>query len=409
MTQIALLEAGFWDEFVNQLNQNAPEDAEEIITNDMLRAARDGEQALRKYFADKGIEVQESYIDAIMDGVSSLNSDIVSMVLEGVENGSDTINIAHLTEGTDLSELTSINISDDGVAQTFAQIFGSNKKAYNEAMVSYMEATQKDYQSVFESILSDPKDIDLSTIEEFANLVNLTISEVFAEGYFVEDSFGNYHANIEMIQGAIGSNIQYGEQLINDHFQEYLDEILGFISGGISGTLTNVEFAKLGEYINSITDENISLQVTKTAEGLKLTESSLLKVYSTLQGVNSLAAKVVLDELAESAMDSDESLNNIYNVMNKIADINKKIAEAGADSEREKALRAELAIAENIRDTLMEAGNAFNFMDQDLPASLSNPLSMREGVSEALSILDGDDFKAGYIDYTDLYNMLNMM
>jgi hypothetical protein len=34
---------------------------------------------------------------------------------------------------------------------------------------------------------------------------------------------------------------------------------------------------------------------------------------------------------------------------------------------------------------------------------------MREGISDALSILDGDDFKAGYIDYTDLYNMLNMM
>ena len=409
LTNIALLNAGFYDEFVNQINEQDTEKLEAATSSGMLGAARQGEQALRKYFSDRGIEVQESYIEAIMNNIDSLNSDIVSMVLDAVENGSNSIDIAHLTEGTDLSELTSINISDAGVAQAFAQIFGSNKRAYNEAMVSYMEATQKDYQSVFESILSDPKDIDLSTIEEFANLINLTISEVFAEGYFVEDSFGNYHANIEMIQGVIGSNVQYGEQLINDHFQEYLDEILGFISGGISGKLTNVEFAKLGEYINSITDENISLQVTKTAEGLKLTEGSLLKVYSTLQGVNSLAAKVVLDELVEDAMDSDESLNNIYNVMNKIADINKKIAQAGAGTEREKALRAELAVAKEIRDTLMEAGDAFNFMDQDLPTSLSNPLSMREGVSDALSILDGDDFKAGYIDYTDLYNMLNMM
>ena len=175
--------------------------------------------------------------------------------------------------------------------------------------------------------------------------------------------------------------------------------------------MTNVEFTQLGEYLSSITGEQIDLQVTQTAEGLKLTEDSLLRVYSTLEGINSLAAKVVLDELVEDAMDSDESLNNIYNVMNKIADINDEIAKAGGDSKREKALRAELAIAEGIRDTLLEAGDAFNFMDQDLPTSLSNPLSLWEGTADALSILDGDEYKngTGTIDFTSFYNMINMM
>ena len=50
-------------------------------------------------------------------------------------------------------------------------------------------------------------------------------------------------------------------------------------------------------------------------------------------------------------------------------------------------------------------------MDQDLPTSLSNPLSLWEGVGDALSILDGEEYKDGLgaIDFTDFYNMINMM
>jgi hypothetical protein len=50
-------------------------------------------------------------------------------------------------------------------------------------------------------------------------------------------------------------------------------------------------------------------------------------------------------------------------------------------------------------------------MDQDLPTSLSNPLSLWEGIGDSLAILDGDEFKNGLgaIDFTDFYNLINMM
>jgi hypothetical protein len=89
-------------------------------------------------------------------------------------------------------------------------------------------------------------------------------------------------------------------------------------------------------------------------------------------------------------MDAEEGMNNIYNVLGRIADLNDKISQVGISPERQKALRLELELAEGIRDTLIESGNAFNFMDQDLPTSLTNPLSLWEGTGEALSILDGD-------------------
>ena len=417
LTNIALLNAGFYDEFVNQINEQDTEKLEAATSSGMLGAARQGEQALRKYFSDRGIEVENSYIEAIMNNIDSLNSDIVSMVLEAVENGSTSIDIAHLTEGTDLSALTSINISDAGVIQAFAQIFGSNTKAYNEAMVSYIEATQKDYQSIFEDITSNPHEVDLSTVQELANILGMGINEVI-NLYFRKNLDGTYSvlddklemmsSHLEGIDPAV-TNLENTEELIKDSIIAYTEEILGYISSGISGDLSNVEFSKLGEYIASLTDGQVSLSFERTAEGIKLTQSSLLQIYSTLQAENSLAAQIVLDELTESAMDADENLNNIYKVMERIAEINEELSTAGISDEREKALRAELALAENIRDTLMEAGDAFNFMDQDLPTGMTNPLSAWEGMGDAFKVLDGEDFKADRIGFQDFYNMITMM
>lgn len=178
------------------------------------------------------------------------------------------------------------------------------------------------------------------------------------------------------------------------------------LSDGLAGELT---YEGLEELKAQFPDLEIS--VRETTEGLKVAEGSVLQIYGRLKQVDTLASQIVLDGLIESTMDAEEGMNNIYNVLGRIKDLNEDIALAGAGSERQKALMLELELAEGIRDTLLEAGNAFNFMDQDLPTSLTNPLSLWEGTADALSILDGDQYKDGLgaIDFTDFYNMINMM
>ena len=344
----------------------------------------------------KGLIIANNFNQNYLRNLSGDNG-ILEKVSEGIYRVADGVTISAYAEA-----LRGLNLTEEQINEQLQKVHDyfstqdGNKHLISESLIS---------------ILENIENITYDQIIELANNLGMDAEEVKSIFNFSDlDGDGIYTTSLANIKNIAS---QFGVGLtseIQDAVNNYFNDILGIISNGLDGSMSNIEFDSLNKFF---TDQgfNLDLSAIQTAEGLKLTENSLLKIYSTLKGVNSLVAQVVLDELAESAMDSDESLNNIYNVMNKIADINKKIAEAGADSEREKALRAELAVAENIRDTLMEAGNAFNFMDQDLPTSLSNPLSMREGISDALAILDGEEFKngEGYIDYTDFYNMLNMM
>mgnify|MGYP003301692972 CR=1 FL=1 len=69
--------------------------------------------------------------------------------------------------------------------------------------------------------------------------------------------------------------------MIRDSISDYLDEVLDYVSNGISGSMSHVEFAQLQDFIHKY-DTDLNLQFTETAEGLKLTQGSVLQVYSTL-------------------------------------------------------------------------------------------------------------------------------
>lgn len=198
----------------------------------------------------------------------------------------------------------------------------------------------------------------------------------------------------------IGMSLEELEDSIDDLFNKWID----MINNGIEGSLSNAEAKELKTYFN-LNDADF----IETAEGLKLTEEATYRIHNRLQIIKPLAAEVTLANLAEKAMESEENLNNIYFVLEKIKKLEKAIDEAGSDNNRKAALQEELKLTEKIRDNLMEAGNAFNFMEQDLPTGMTNPLSAWEGLGQAFEVLDGEDFKAGYIDYTDLYNMISMM
>lgn len=415
MTDVGLLSAGFYSNFVTRNTTGKTEEQIQTITDRMLAAARQGEQELMAYLTSQGITYSQEYIETIIGNMESIASNVVEAVINAKGR---TIDISHYLVDSDLEgDYTTIATNSKAtIQQLFRDLFGSNTEAYNEAYVQWLESQTKNYQTVFEDITSNPREIDLSTVEEWANLlgqkINTLIGWLFEENangtYSIIGDLNTFYNNSAELNEAVG-NIERAQELIADSLIAYTDEILGYISSGISGDLSNVEFSKLDEYIASLTDGQVSLSFERTAEGIKLTQSSLLQIYSTLQANDSLAAQIVLDELTESVMDADENLNNIYKVMERIAEINKELSTAGISDEREKALRAELALAENIRDTLMEAGDAFNFMDQDLPAGMTNPLSAWEGMGEAFKVLDGEDFKADRIGFQDFYNMITMM
>ena len=324
----------------------------------------------------------------------------------------------NLEEAKKMAEKLGISITEfelvDG--QFFYHNLEALENAYLEQYATLRQQLKSETQSQIDSLGELSKVDETSSINESWSEENQTLFNTYFEdwkkakktGEF-QDTFYKYVVQQlrQMEQENLAVTDEYLRQQVAQITRERLEQIYDTISNGISGSMSESEFSQLDYYLKE-NGYNFTLQTYETTEGLKLTESSVLRVYEVLKQTDSLAAQVVLDELTESAMEAEEKFNNIYEVLEHITELNKEIATT-KDSEREAALRRELALAENIRDTLMEAGDAFNFMNQDLPTGYTNPLSAWEGMGDAWKVLDGDDFKAGYIDYTDLYSMINMM
>lgn len=424
----AYLAAGNLAKFFETLGLTAEEQAQ------ITEALKTGDTS---DLTGRALDIYYEYEDDLTNLITSTISDMTDAALEAISTGKtqrvDITNLADYNpelagkiqrgelggisyqtseDGSRAYALIDPNISEEAY-KIFLEGLNYGPEEYNEAMVDFFDARHKDIEGALESVLSDSNNIDYATIADFATSLGYTVDELLAKGIFslnpddLTYNISDYSALEQEVQG----KVTYAQEMIADSISDFLDSTLELVSNGISGSLTHVEFSQLGEYIAKLTGKQLDLQFIETSEGLKLTQASVLQIYNSLKDVDSIAAQVVLDELAESAMDSDERLNNIYNVTKDIADLNKQIESAKPNSKRKEMLEAELALAENIRDTLLEAGNAFNFMNQDLPTSLSNPLSLWEGAGDALKILDGDEFKngTGYIDYTDFYNMINMM
>ena len=200
----------------------------------------------------------------------------------------------------------------------------------------------------------------------------------------------------------IPSQFQY---LIKDAQNELFESIISSVTSAIGSGASYEEANQLiKEY-----DLDLNSDFIETADGLKITQDAVLQIYNELKATKPLAAQIVLDNLTESIMESEEGLNDIYQVEEKIRKINEEINNAKTSDSRKKILQDELTLAKNIHKELLAAGDAFNFMEQDLPTGMTNPLSAWEGLGQAFEVLEGEDFKAGYIDYTDLYNMISMI
>ena len=245
----------------------------------------------------------------------------------------------------------------------------------------------------------DFKSTSLNKLKNLSQEQQLTYWETLLEN-IKETDYDKYLAATTSL--GVPSEFQY---LIKDAQNELFESIISSVTSAIGGGASYEEANQLiKEY-----GLNLKSDFVETADGLKITQDAVLQIYNDLKVTKPLAAQIVLDNLTESIMESEEGLNDIYQVEEKIRKIDEEINNAKTSDSRKKILQDELTLAKNIHKELLAAGDAFNFMEQDLPTGMTNPLSAWEGLGQAFEVLDGEDFKAGYIDYTDLYNMISMM
>lgn len=334
-----------------------------------------------------------------------------------LSGGAELIEKNRVTYGkdiqADINKFSDLNAVQK-VKDAFVEGIGWTNEEYNEALVKAIELETKATSGVAQEALKDITFVGdgafgtLDAVQALADAINIPLDQL--TDIMSPDQFGNYKLNLDdeeirsKVEGITNYELLYAESVTN-----FFDEINGWLEDALGGNLDIADRANLTDSLGKLGIQIDPNAFTQTLDGFKLAQSEAYRVLTTLQSINSLAGKVMLSSLVESAMDSDERLNDIFYVMRRIDELNKEINNAKPGTARREELEGELAVCKEITAELKKADGTFNFMDRDLPSGYDDPLSAWEGMGDAFKVLDGDDFKKNRIGYQDFYNMITMM
>lgn len=370
-------------------------------------------------------------LEAISPYLSTIQDNFIDFTVDTLSTIADSLDSKDLVQATDVNRDYLNKLVDDGVLNKVSDdwyqvVDGISEKMFADAVYA-ADLTVKETNEILSKShdyfdKSDQQDAlkDVEFYSEQLAYASWDTIRALSDSLEVEmndladmnnqDKYGNYRLKLD--EAGVSSllmNIKNGPEIIAENTISKLDEINKWLEDGIGGKLNLSDKSSLIDNLGKLGIEIDPNAFSQTVDGFKLAQSEAYRVLTTLQSINSLAGKVMLSSLVESAMDSDERLNDIFYVMRRIDELNKEINNAEPGTARRKELEGELAVCKEITAELKKADGTFNFMDRDLPSGYDDPLSAWEGMGDAFKVLDGDDFKKNRIGYQDFYNMITMM
>ena len=375
--------------------------------------------------AVQGISGYDKLINTrIREAATSLNDDFISLFNDILDKGmADAIAGIDQYESLRGSEIGTVGYAR---AKDFLEMYGQSlvqsTEEYNDMLIQAIEYDNKSQLAAKDalknmSIAGDGKTLVASSMDDLKDLANalgINLSSLVWDYSYELEAFTIDLGDVNNAKLAEGVNgVENSADLLKQSAYDLLEDIQNYfkdaILDGISFGDKQDFMSKLYQQFGTETIDNLNIQFEETADGFKLAQKSVYDIYNELVKVNSLAGKVALRNLAESARDADESLDNIFEVQKRINTLEDKINKAKPGTGREKQLKTELAIAKEIRAELEGEGGAFNFMDKDVPKGYENPMSAWEGMGDAFKVFETKEFKAGRMDFTDFYNMISQM
>lgn len=368
-------------------------------------------------------------LEAISPYLSTIQDNFIDFTVDTLSTIADSLDSKDLVQATDVNRDYLNKLVDDGVLNKVSDdwyqvVDGISEKMFADAVYAAdltvketNEILSKSHDYFDKSDQQDAlKDVEFyseqlayaswDTIRALSDSLEVEMSDLADMSN--QDKYGNYRLKLD--EAGVSSllmNIKNGPEIIAENTISKLDEINKWLEDGIGGKLNLSDKSSLIDNLGKLGIEIDPNAFSQTIDGFKLAQSEAYRVLTTLQSISTLAGKVMLSSLVESAMDSDERLNDIFYVMRRIDELNKEINNAEPGTARREELEGELAVCKEITAELKKADGTFNFMDRDLPSGYDDPLSAWEGMGDAFKVLDGDDFKKNRIGYQDFYNMIN--
>lgn len=289
-----------------------------------------------------------------------------------------------------------------------------------------LDRSSKDFIEAWHSrndkIISAEQEETQKIVDEVNNLTSAKIGDKLNLTY-IQSKFGDFggqivdgiltiteDTNILQLATSIRAQMEASGQFLQSDIValgEALDNLLksyaSLISGGIQGSLSQTDAANLKGFAkNSL---GVDIDFTRTKNGLKLSTDQAGKLYQELKKVDGITAQLVFDDLVESLSEAGSGFENISQTMARIAETQRKIAEAQGDTS---GLQEQLALYQEIARAQSDNPDSFSFMDNSIPAGMQGPENYWNAVGTAFKVMNQAG-QSGYMEIQDFYNITQEM
>lgn len=428
-------------DYISKQARDNPEVAREFLSN--LDSSAYSIEELQKLYDVAVISGLETEAAAIKDKIT----EIINNISEASKNGiSSQMSFAEfdelktrlaqagfqgLTEADYKTVYNGVELTWSGVQKIMGELIAKGAteeaqallEAYNDRISEKIGKETKTTSGALKTAVEGLTFIDSETVagtidqlKELANIANMPLDELLKLAEWDEKLQKYVIKDKSKIKNVKWDEIEQIQDTIVDGINEFISTLTDTIKNGIAGTLKSADITNikgmLAQYVSK--DVNLDLDFTKTAEGLKLTEESAIKLYTILKQVDDVHARLVFTELNESLKKSNDHYETIHTTMARIVELKEKIASAEArrDNTKVKQYQEELALAKEILAVrATQEDESMNFMDQDIPGALKNPFNYAQSITKAMQALreafnpTDENTKPGFLGYQDFYNI----
>ena len=318
---------------------------------------------------------------------------------------------SYTLQETDVSQLK--EIAEGGIVETtraYVNMLGFSFEDANNLIVQAIEqetkATSGSAQEALKnvSMYGGSAVASLDTIQQLANAIGVSIEMLLGE-YVEELGMFQLTPRTPEIQDKLNNITNYTD-ILEESLISNLEQISSYFSSAIGGNLSAGDRSNFNAGLKMM-GIDMEIDFSRTEEGFKMSRQQAFDLYKEIKKIDSVTAQMMLGDLVENLGDAEDKYANIYEVNRKIAELETDIASATED--RKAYLESELGLYQDISRELAKQEDAYNFMKGETPSWANGPLSAWEGIGEAFSVLNGSDFKSGYIAIDDFRNMVLMM
>lgn len=407
------------DDAYIELGEAAATSAAYIFSSTLWNAGQYGIENLDQYMSNRLLIDDATTKAAVEKATGALNTFYSDLLAKGFDslNFFDYENIGipqdvleELKSRASLTALEFLNTYGDRLGKSAEELADMYIKAMESEKsaaktIGGLGASSRGSRINFANVTSKLSDEALRSLEDQLEKYGATLSHGVLDISDSADMLGIIRT-IQSAAEAGGIEIENQTAELADTIAAVIKSYSDLIKKGAKGSLSNTDAEQLQQFADVYGNNIGKLDFVRTADGLRLANSSALALYQTLRLIEPMQAELAWSDLVTNLANSNVQYKNISTVMAEIARLEKELV--NATGEERQQLQGQLKIAKQIANTMTADASQFSFMDRTLPDDMNNPINYWNAWGKAFTAMN-EARNTGYIAIQDFSNLVNEM